>query len=70
MWPPRSTLSWTEYPLGTAESDVSGAGFGVPGVAFWLRAMPVVTKRTATPMPSAMRRIVAKERENQTNFFI
>jgi hypothetical protein len=34
MWPPRSTLSWTEYPLGTAESDVPGAGFGAPGVAF------------------------------------
>ena len=70
MWPPRSTLSWTEYPLGTAEFDAPGAGTGVPGAAFWPRAMLVVIKRTAAPMPSATRRIVATERENEPNFFI
>ena len=70
LWPPRSTLSWTEYPLGTAESDVLVAGLGVPGVAFWLRAMPVVITRTATPMPWTTRRIVAKVGKNKPDFFI
>jgi hypothetical protein len=58
MRPPISTLSWIEYPSGTAISD-SGAGNGAAGVGFWAAAMPAVINKMAIPMPPVVRCILA-----------
>jgi hypothetical protein len=55
---------------------VSGVGKGAAGVGFWALAMPAVISKMATPMPPAMRWIVAVEDhgldslEKQPMFFI
>ena len=56
MRPPASTLAWTEYPVGT---DICASGAGTWAAGFWAAAMPVI--KMATPMPPAMRWIIAEE---------